>query len=152
MDISNATNFRQILTHETVPLRFFVTKSLSATPSTFFRDEMILAKSNQDKMSQNVTKSLIATPSTFFRDEMILAKGNLYNISLLVTKSLIAAPSTFFRDDMNKQNTKKSRILPIAILLNLSYTKTFLATLRPHVSATKTYNHDILHLSHYNAR
>ena len=92
MDISNATNFRQILTHETVPLRFFV------------------------------------------------------------TKSLIATPSTFFRDDMNKQNTKNSRILPIAILLNLSYTKTFLATLRPHVSATKTYNHDILHLSHYNAR
>ena len=51
MDISNVTNFRQILTHGTVPLRFFVTKSLIATPSKFFRDKMIVDKSNQDKMS-----------------------------------------------------------------------------------------------------
>ncbi len=51
MDISNATNFRQILTHGTVPLLFFVTMSLIATPSIFFRDKMILDKSKQVKMS-----------------------------------------------------------------------------------------------------
>jgi hypothetical protein len=51
MDISNATAFRQILTHGTVPLRFFVTMSLIATPSKLFRDKMIFDKSKQFKMS-----------------------------------------------------------------------------------------------------